>query len=333
MEFSRQEQWSGLLFLSPGYFPNSGIKPTFPKSSALAGRFFTIVPSGKSLYNHNVCQKWPKIQHSFDCGFLTCALYFPNIFQKWLWGRHTKSHCMGVSLNREGSRILLVWICCWHQFYKWGLLLFEVNALCQNLLKTPRQNEQKQRVEKKGCDSHHFTSDWVRAHLDYFIHFWKPHLQTDIVKWEHIQRRERRMVKETILWQVKCCSMNQGCDLGGLRKLITCIEKVVRWKKWFDIVVWWKKCELWNQVDQVQILTLPLIGCMTFTKFLNSSEPCFSCWLKIEEHNTSRDKLPWGLKKIIYMKALSIVLGSKIYLFPRRQIKFIPQGLKSCSKG
>ena len=41
------------------------------------------------------------------------------------------------------------------------------------------------------------------------------------------------MVKETILWQVKCCSMNQGCDLGGLRELITCIEKVVRWKKWF----------------------------------------------------------------------------------------------------
>ena len=193
------------------------------------------MPSGKSLYNHNVYQKWPKIQHSFDCGFLTCAFYFPNIFQKWLGGLHTKSYCMGVSLNREGSRILLVWICCWHQFYKWGLLLFEVTALWQNLLKTPRQNEQKQRVEKKGCDSHHFTSDWVRTHLDSFIHFWKPHLQRDIDKWEHIQRRVRRMLKETIPWQVKCCSMNQGCDLGGLRELITCTEKAVRWKK----VVWY----------------------------------------------------------------------------------------------
>ena len=38
MEFSRQEYWSGLLFLSPGGFPNPGIKP----ESRIAGRFFTI---------------------------------------------------------------------------------------------------------------------------------------------------------------------------------------------------------------------------------------------------------------------------------------------------
>ena len=36
MEFSRQEYWSGLLFLTPGDLPNPGIEPTSLMSSALA---------------------------------------------------------------------------------------------------------------------------------------------------------------------------------------------------------------------------------------------------------------------------------------------------------
>ena len=38
MEFSRQEYWSGLLFLSPGDLLDPGIDPV---SLALEGRFFT----------------------------------------------------------------------------------------------------------------------------------------------------------------------------------------------------------------------------------------------------------------------------------------------------
>ena len=45
MEFSRQEYWSGLLFPSPGDLPDPGIESVSPESPALAGRFFTIVPS------------------------------------------------------------------------------------------------------------------------------------------------------------------------------------------------------------------------------------------------------------------------------------------------
>ena len=48
MEFSRQEYWSRLPFPSPGDLPNPGIKPTSPASPALAGRFFTTDPPGKS---------------------------------------------------------------------------------------------------------------------------------------------------------------------------------------------------------------------------------------------------------------------------------------------
>ena len=49
MEFPRQEYWSGLPFPSPWDLPNPGIRPTFPVAPALAGRFFTTEPPGKSL--------------------------------------------------------------------------------------------------------------------------------------------------------------------------------------------------------------------------------------------------------------------------------------------
>ena len=44
--FSRQEYRNGLLFPSPGDFPDPGIEPA---SAALAGRFFTAEPPGKAL--------------------------------------------------------------------------------------------------------------------------------------------------------------------------------------------------------------------------------------------------------------------------------------------
>ena len=41
MEFSKQEYWNRLLCPPPGLLPNPGIEPTFLKSPALAGGFFT----------------------------------------------------------------------------------------------------------------------------------------------------------------------------------------------------------------------------------------------------------------------------------------------------
>ena len=43
MEFSRQENWSGLPFPPPGFLPNLGIKPKSSVSPALAGGCFTPV--------------------------------------------------------------------------------------------------------------------------------------------------------------------------------------------------------------------------------------------------------------------------------------------------
>ena len=44
MEFSRQDYWSRLPFPTPWDLLNSGIKPTFPVSSDLAGRIFINAP-------------------------------------------------------------------------------------------------------------------------------------------------------------------------------------------------------------------------------------------------------------------------------------------------
>ena len=44
MEFSRQEYWSGLPLISPGYLPNSGIEHVSRVSPASASGFLTTVP-------------------------------------------------------------------------------------------------------------------------------------------------------------------------------------------------------------------------------------------------------------------------------------------------
>ena len=49
MGFSRQEYWSGLLFLSLGDLPSPGIEPTSLMSPALAGWFFTTVTTWQAL--------------------------------------------------------------------------------------------------------------------------------------------------------------------------------------------------------------------------------------------------------------------------------------------
>ena len=51
MEFSRQECWSGFPCPSPGDLSDPGFKLASLMSPALAGRFFTAIPSpGKPWY-------------------------------------------------------------------------------------------------------------------------------------------------------------------------------------------------------------------------------------------------------------------------------------------
>ena len=61
MEFSRQEYWSGLPFPTPGDLPNPGIEQTSPVAPALAGRFFTTAPPGKSDLGPNTLSEDSRI--------------------------------------------------------------------------------------------------------------------------------------------------------------------------------------------------------------------------------------------------------------------------------
>ena len=55
MEFSRQENSSGLPFPTPGKLPHPGIQPGSPVSPAIAGGFCTTEPLGKPIYH---CQDY-----------------------------------------------------------------------------------------------------------------------------------------------------------------------------------------------------------------------------------------------------------------------------------
>ena len=47
MEFSRQDDWSGLPFPTPGDLTDPGIKPRSSVPPAVAGRFFITAATGK----------------------------------------------------------------------------------------------------------------------------------------------------------------------------------------------------------------------------------------------------------------------------------------------
>ena len=62
MEFSRQEYWSGQLFLSPGALQSPGTEPESLASYTLKGGFFTSVPPGKPIFQFSsVAQSCPAL--------------------------------------------------------------------------------------------------------------------------------------------------------------------------------------------------------------------------------------------------------------------------------
>ena len=58
MGFSRQEDWSGLPFPSPGDLAHAGVQPTSPASPALVGGFSTTEPPGKPI----LCRSYDDVQ-------------------------------------------------------------------------------------------------------------------------------------------------------------------------------------------------------------------------------------------------------------------------------
>ena len=89
MELSRQESWSGLLFPSPGDFPNPGIKP---RSPALQSDSLPFEPPGKLLaILWNSAFSWVYLS-------LSLAFHFSQLFIKPLQTT-TLPSCISFSLG------------------------------------------------------------------------------------------------------------------------------------------------------------------------------------------------------------------------------------------
>ena len=69
MGFFWEEYWSGLPFPHTGDLPDPGVEPASPVSPALAGGFFTTVPSGKPQGNdskYEICSESSSLSSVFS---------------------------------------------------------------------------------------------------------------------------------------------------------------------------------------------------------------------------------------------------------------------------
>ena len=95
MQFSRQEYWSGLLFLSPGDLFDPGIKPTSLVSLALAGGFFTT----SATWEAHFCLH--KVKWSESCSAVSNSLLPHGLYSPWNSLRKntrvdSQSHLQGI---------------------------------------------------------------------------------------------------------------------------------------------------------------------------------------------------------------------------------------------
>ena len=120
MGFPSQEYWSGLRFPPPGDLPDPWIKPTSPTSPALAGMFFSAIPSpGKPQYplplpsNHLYCFSCVSFQIFLYQSINSCRDFF-------FLQNYSLFHCVSVPYGI--SSVPYWWIfrisffCCWKQY-------------------------------------------------------------------------------------------------------------------------------------------------------------------------------------------------------------------------
>ena len=101
MGFSRQEYWSGLSFLSPGYLLNPGIEPM---SSALVGGFFTTESPGKpsKVYHWYIPKNKSNKRYAKPCR----ENYKISLCdEKWKWKSLSPTVCNPMDSSLPGSMV------------------------------------------------------------------------------------------------------------------------------------------------------------------------------------------------------------------------------------
>ena len=130
MEFSRQEYWSRLTFPTPGDFPYPRTEPASP---ALADRFFTTTPSGKSILYTIVCICQPQTPN------YPSAQTFPSGNHACFWS---------------------LWFCfCFVS--KFICIIFEPSPSKSHLLLTSSFIREKAKIKETKCI--HFLIFWLQS--------------------------------------------------------------------------------------------------------------------------------------------------------------------------
>ena len=95
VEFSRQEYWSGLPFLTPGDLPNLGIKPTSLVFPELSGRFSTTSASWEAHW-------YSKCNSSYFIFFLRDLTHSTeHSVDNYCLGRRNNTGKAGPALKRQ----------------------------------------------------------------------------------------------------------------------------------------------------------------------------------------------------------------------------------------
>ena len=105
MGFSRQESWTGLPFLPPGYLPDPGIEPESP---ALVDGFFTTAPSGRPKNSDILGEELRSSCTLVWCGWSFWAVnYDLGIWKiKIIWGDALVNWTLNTSLR--GTKMSLL---------------------------------------------------------------------------------------------------------------------------------------------------------------------------------------------------------------------------------
>ena len=100
MEFSKQENWSGLPFPPPRIFPTQGLNLHHYWVSYIACRFFTIEPPGKS-YNSSYRSDFSKSGNRSCLPILVC--FIPKIgFQSFCFLPLSRLLSSGQNVSHDG---------------------------------------------------------------------------------------------------------------------------------------------------------------------------------------------------------------------------------------
>ena len=97
MEFSKEEQWSGLPFPTLGDLGDPGIEPISVTSPAMAGRFFTASMTWEAPHGLEVIQN-PHHLNSYSLFFLGITLHLLRL-NKYMLSFHCLNSMNGTVLK------------------------------------------------------------------------------------------------------------------------------------------------------------------------------------------------------------------------------------------